>query len=94
MFQYLRNIRRFRSGFEELWRLKFREDFWKVLVIADIYVWKQLTDFENYMTYDSEQTRVLLTSASFVHLTNADFAKHTRNLSPASRTILLSGPAG
>ncbi|XP_022880901.1 uncharacterized protein LOC111398199 [Olea europaea var. sylvestris] len=40
----------------------------------------------------SEQTRVLLTSAAFVHL-KADVTKHTRNLSPASRTILLSGPA-
>ncbi|XP_060206926.1 uncharacterized protein LOC132634837 [Lycium barbarum] len=49
--------------------------------------------FDEFPYYLSEQTRVLLTSAAFVHLTNADFAKHTRNLSPASRTILLSGPA-
>ncbi|CAN4077636.1 unnamed protein product [Withania somnifera] len=49
--------------------------------------------FDEFPYYLSEQTRVLLTSASFVHLTNANFAKHTRNLSPASRTILLSGPA-
>lgn len=49
--------------------------------------------FDEFPYYLSEQTRVLLTSVSFVHLTNADFAKHTRNLSPASRTILLSGPA-
>ncbi|KAM7531357.1 hypothetical protein LguiB_034767 [Lonicera macranthoides] len=42
---------------------------------------------------DSEQTRVLLTSAAFVHLKTINFSKHTRNLSPASRTILLSGPA-
>lgn len=42
----------------------------------------------------SEQTRVLLTSAAFVHLKKGDFTKHTRNLAPASRTILLSGPAG
>ncbi|MFS7941938.1 putative AAA+ ATPase domain, ATPase, AAA-type, core, AAA ATPase, AAA+ lid domain-containing protein [Helianthus anomalus] len=40
-----------------------------------------------------DQTRVLLTSAAFVYLKNIDFSKHTRNLSPASRTILLSGPA-
>ncbi|XP_073131716.1 uncharacterized protein [Henckelia pumila] len=40
-----------------------------------------------------EQTRALLTSAAFVHLKKGDFAKHTRNLSPASQTILLSGPA-
>jgi hypothetical protein len=42
----------------------------------------------------SEKTRMLLTSAAFVHLKHADFSKHTRNLSPASRAILLSGPAG
>ncbi|KAJ6969834.1 hypothetical protein D5086_027899 [Populus alba] len=40
-----------------------------------------------------EKTRMLLTSAAFVHLKHADFSKHTRNLSPASRAILLSGPA-
>ncbi|KAL2544270.1 P-loop containing nucleoside triphosphate hydrolase superfamily protein [Forsythia ovata] len=48
--------------------------------------------FDQFPYYLSEQTRVLLTSAAFVHL-KADVAKHTRNLSPASRTILLSGPA-
>ncbi|KAJ0736621.1 putative AAA+ ATPase domain, ATPase, AAA-type, core, AAA ATPase, AAA+ lid domain-containing protein [Helianthus annuus] len=45
------------------------------------------------VTFIVEQTRVLLTSAAFVYLKNIDFSKHTRNLSPASRTILLSGPA-
>ncbi|KAI3468668.1 hypothetical protein Pfo_025331 [Paulownia fortunei] len=49
--------------------------------------------FDQFPYYLSEQTRVLLTSAAFVHLKKADFTKHTRNLSPASRTILLSGPA-
>ncbi|ONK80156.1 uncharacterized protein A4U43_C01F14490 [Asparagus officinalis] len=48
--------------------------------------------FEEFPYYLSEQTRVLLTSAAFVHLQQADFSKHMRNLSPASRTILLSGP--
>ncbi|KAJ9545743.1 hypothetical protein OSB04_025450 [Centaurea solstitialis] len=43
--------------------------------------------------YISEQTRVLLTSAAYVHLKHSDVSKHTRNLSPASRAILLSGPA-
>jgi hypothetical protein len=43
---------------------------------------------------DSEQTRVLLTSAAYVHLKHADVSKYIRNLSPASRAILLSGPAG
>ncbi|KAB5531693.1 hypothetical protein DKX38_018363 [Salix brachista] len=46
-----------------------------------------------FMANHSERTRMLLTSAAFVHLKHADFSKHTRNLSPASRTILLSGPA-
>ncbi|KAK6158349.1 hypothetical protein DH2020_005663 [Rehmannia glutinosa] len=50
--------------------------------------------FDQFPYYLSEQTRVLLTSAAFVHLKKADFTKHTRNLSPASQTILLSGPAG
>ncbi|KAK3011407.1 hypothetical protein RJ639_011053 [Escallonia herrerae] len=49
--------------------------------------------FDEFPYYLSEQTRVLLTSAAFVHLKKGDFSKHTRNLSPASRTILLSGPA-
>ncbi|KAL9374851.1 hypothetical protein Peur_031730 [Populus x canadensis] len=49
--------------------------------------------FEEFPYYLSEKTRMLLTSAAFVHLKHADFSKHTRNLSPASRAILLSGPA-
>ncbi|BBH03412.1 P-loop containing nucleoside triphosphate hydrolases superfamily protein, partial [Prunus dulcis] len=40
-----------------------------------------------------EQTRVLITSAAYVHLKRAEVSKYTRNLSPASRAILLSGPA-
>lgn len=42
----------------------------------------------------SQQTWAMLTSAAFVHLKRADLSKHTRNLSAASRTILLSGPTG
>ncbi|KAJ0100578.1 hypothetical protein Patl1_20259 [Pistacia atlantica] len=49
--------------------------------------------FDEFPYYLSERTRMLLTSAAFVHLKNSDISKHTRNLSPASRTILLSGPA-
>ncbi|KAG6388264.1 hypothetical protein SASPL_153466 [Salvia splendens] len=49
--------------------------------------------FDKFPYYLSEQTRVLLTSAAFVHLKEGDFSKHIRNLSPASRTILLSGHA-
>jgi hypothetical protein len=37
---------------------------------------------------------VVLTSAAYVHLKQADISKYTRNLAPASRAILLSGPAG
>lgn len=37
---------------------------------------------------------MLLTSAAYVHLKELDVSKHTRTLSPASRAILLSGPAG
>lgn len=36
---------------------------------------------------------MLLTSAAYVHLKEFDISKHTRNLAPASRAILLSGPA-
>ncbi|KAK7315174.1 hypothetical protein VNO77_33709 [Canavalia gladiata] len=49
--------------------------------------------FEEFPYYLSERTRVLLTSAAYVHLKHLHFSKHTRNLSPASRAILLSGPA-
>ncbi|XP_011047745.1 PREDICTED: nuclear valosin-containing protein-like isoform X1 [Populus euphratica] len=49
--------------------------------------------FDEFPYYLSEKTQMLLTSAAFVHLKHADFSKHTRNLSPASRAILLSGPA-
>ncbi|GFZ16437.1 P-loop containing nucleoside triphosphate hydrolases superfamily protein [Actinidia rufa] len=50
--------------------------------------------FDQFPYYLSEQTRIILTSAAFVRLKKADFSKHTRNLSPASSAILLSGPAG
>ncbi|KAG2333045.1 hypothetical protein Bca52824_004225 [Brassica carinata] len=40
-----------------------------------------------------ERTRVLLTSSAYVHLKEFDISKHTRNLAPASKAILLSGPA-
>ncbi|RDX63832.1 hypothetical protein CR513_57687, partial [Mucuna pruriens] len=49
--------------------------------------------FDEFPYYLSERTRVLLTSAAFVHLKHLHFSKHTRNLSPASKAILLSGPA-
>ena len=42
----------------------------------------------------SEQTKEVLISAAFVHLKQADLSKHIRNLSAASRAILLSGPTG
>ncbi|KAG2700573.1 hypothetical protein I3843_06G005100 [Carya illinoinensis] len=49
--------------------------------------------FDEFPYYLSERTLVLLTSAAYVHLNPTDFSKHTRNLSPASRAILLSGAA-
>eukprot|EP01018_Ginkgo_biloba_P036822 Gb_28174 [translate_table: standard] len=49
--------------------------------------------FEEFPYYLSEQTKALLTSATFMHLKQAQFTKYTRNLTPASRAILLSGPA-
>ncbi|XVF52999.1 hypothetical protein PTKIN_Ptkin05aG0063100 [Pterospermum kingtungense] len=49
--------------------------------------------FDKFPYYLSEQTRALLTSAAYVHLKHADVSKYTRNLSPASQAILLSGPA-
>ncbi|KAL8557332.1 hypothetical protein ACS0TY_004681 [Phlomoides rotata] len=49
--------------------------------------------FDDFPYYLSERTRVLLTSAASVHLKHLDVSKHTHNLSPASRDILLSGPA-
>ncbi|OMO99824.1 hypothetical protein CCACVL1_03594 [Corchorus capsularis] len=49
--------------------------------------------FDDFPYYLSERTKVLLTSAAFVQLKHNDVSKHTRNLSPVSRAILLSGPA-
>ncbi|XP_008810933.1 peroxisome biosynthesis protein PAS1-like isoform X2 [Phoenix dactylifera] len=49
--------------------------------------------FDEFPYYLSEKTRALLTSAAYVHLKQVDLSKYTRNLSPASRAILLSGPA-
>jgi hypothetical protein len=40
----------------------------------------------------SDQTKEVLISAAFVHLKKAELSKHIRNLSAASRAILLSGP--
>ncbi|KAJ1386055.1 P-loop containing nucleoside triphosphate hydrolase [Sesbania bispinosa] len=50
--------------------------------------------FDQFPYHLSEQTRVLLTSAAYVHLKHAEVSRYTRNLAPGSRTILLSGPAG
>ncbi|ESQ43220.1 hypothetical protein EUTSA_v10012687mg [Eutrema salsugineum] len=49
--------------------------------------------FDEFPYFLSERTRVLLTSAAYVHLKEFDISKHTRNLAPASKAILLSGPA-
>ncbi|KAL0798358.1 hypothetical protein Bca101_053533 [Brassica carinata] len=49
--------------------------------------------FDEFPYFLSEKTRHLLTSAAYVHLKQFDISKHTRNLAPASKAILLSGPA-
>ncbi|MED6203563.1 hypothetical protein PIB30_000649 [Stylosanthes scabra] len=49
--------------------------------------------YDHFPYYLSEQTRVLLTSAAYVHFKHPDISKYMRNLAPANRTILLSGPA-
>ncbi|CAN6331836.1 unnamed protein product [Urochloa humidicola] len=49
-------------------------------------------DFHNFHYYLSDQTKEVLISAAFVHLKKAELSKHIRNLSAASRSILLSGP--
>ncbi|CAB79602.1 putative protein [Arabidopsis thaliana] len=49
--------------------------------------------FDEFPYYLSEKTRLLLTSAAYVHLKQSDISKHTRNLAPGSKAILLSGPA-
>ncbi|XVF12588.1 hypothetical protein REPUB_Repub08aG0131800 [Reevesia pubescens] len=49
--------------------------------------------FDDFPYYLSERTRVLLTSAAYVQLKHSDVSRHTRNLAPVSRAILLSGPA-
>ncbi|CAL0302962.1 unnamed protein product [Lupinus luteus] len=48
--------------------------------------------FDDFPYYLSERTRALMSSAAYVHLKSQHISKHTRNLSPASRSILLSGP--
>lgn len=59
------------------------------MLLLCLFWWVGLLDVDG-----SEQTRTLLTSAAYVHLKQADLSKYTRNLSPASQAILLSGPAG
>ncbi|KAG4395121.1 hypothetical protein GLYMA_20G163900v4 [Glycine max] len=48
--------------------------------------------FDDFPYYLSERIRFVLTSTGYVYL-KQDFSKHLRNLRPASRAILLSGPA-
>ncbi|KAI4340902.1 hypothetical protein MLD38_025696 [Melastoma candidum] len=50
-------------------------------------------NFDEFPYYLSDQTRALLTSAAYVHLKHPEISRHTRDLSPASRTILLLGPS-
>ncbi|KAM0834162.1 hypothetical protein ACQ4PT_063796 [Festuca glaucescens] len=45
------------------------------------------------IVYLSEQTKEVLISAAFLHLNQPDLSRHIRNLSAASRAILLTGPS-
>ncbi|KAL5069778.1 hypothetical protein RYX36_020665 [Vicia faba] len=47
---------------------------------------------ENFPYHLSEKTKILLTSAGYVHLTQHQLYKHVKNLSPINRAILLCGP--
>ncbi|KAL4190092.1 hypothetical protein AMTRI_Chr08g210340 [Amborella trichopoda] len=49
--------------------------------------------FDEFPYYLSEQTKMLLTNSAYVHLKQTELSKYTRNLSSASKAILLSGPA-
>ncbi|CAH9070594.1 unnamed protein product [Cuscuta epithymum] len=49
--------------------------------------------FDNFPYFLSERSRESLTSAAYFHLNHMDMSRHTRNLPPASRAILLSGLA-
>ncbi|CAH9110247.1 unnamed protein product [Cuscuta europaea] len=49
--------------------------------------------FDNFPYVLSERLLESLTSAAYFHLNHMDMSRHTRNLPPASRTILLSGLA-
>lgn len=65
------------------------------MFLMNLLLGKYITiSFLDMILKNSEHTRVLLTSAAYVHLKHAEVSKYTRNLAPASRTILLSGPAG
>ncbi|XP_047094611.1 uncharacterized protein LOC124706990 [Lolium rigidum] len=48
-------------------------------------------DFHHFHSYLSEQTKEVLISAAFLHLNQPDLSRHIRNLSAASRAILLTG---
>ncbi|MCO5584403.1 hypothetical protein L7F22_038329 [Adiantum nelumboides] len=50
--------------------------------------------FDNFPYYLNEETKTLLMNAAYVHLKQKDLGKFMRTLSPASRAVLLSGPAG
>ncbi|XP_075484421.1 uncharacterized protein LOC142524354 isoform X2 [Primulina tabacum] len=83
------NVSRLRRGDTGITPLMMEQEILGVIVNGR----DSSVTFDQFPYYLSEQTRVLLSSAAYVHLKKGDLTKHTRNLSPASRTILLSGPA-
>lgn len=90
-----------RSKMDHLWQSKVLTYLPSCIILIHELVLMQyfpaLIILYNFWFYDGngrERTRMLLTSAAYVHLKHSDLSKHTRNLSPASRAILLSGPTG
>ncbi|KAI5063443.1 hypothetical protein GOP47_0021990 [Adiantum capillus-veneris] len=49
--------------------------------------------FDRFPYFLNEETKALLTNAAYVHLKQTQLGKFTRKLSPASRAVLLLGPA-
>jgi hypothetical protein len=87
--QTMNKLRGFNSSIESLTAEQIEQELIRQLVDGR----GSKVTFENFPYYISERTRELLTSAAYVHLKHYDVSKHTRNLLPASRAILLSGPA-
>lgn len=78
----------------KIFLMTVKDDNSLVLLLVLINLTYAFSDVLVFLIDYSEQTRELLTGAAYVHLKHAEVSKYTRNLSPASQAILLSGPAG